>query len=91
LRRSLVNVFPLRWYFWLVIGIIASFMVVMVYFTVRGLIRYRHVYLLARKQTGFVFEAQEAVRRTGQGAYPNLRVKYNPRYAQPHANMGEVV
>ncbi len=70
-----------RWYFWVIIGIIASFMVVMVYFTGRGLMRYRHVYSLSAKQTRSDIDAEDALRRTAPGAHPNLRLKYNPRYA----------
>ncbi len=70
-----------RWYFWVIIGIIASFMVVMVYFTGRGLMRYRHVYSLSAKQTRSGIDAEDALRRTAPGAHPSLRLKYNPRYA----------
>ena len=82
-----------RWYFWVIIGVIACFMIVTVYFTVRGLRRYRHVYLnsASNRQTRFDVDVADAARRTAAGVCPDLRMKYNPRYAHPHARQKDVV
>ena len=68
-----------RWYFWVIIGVIACFLFVITYFTARGFVRYRHMY---RKRPSHEVDTGDAMRRTA-GVQNRMRtlIKYNPRYA----------
>lgn len=87
-----------RWYFWVIIGIIAAFFGVAAYFTIRGFIRYRHLYKVSPpgREGKEINGASDAARRTAalvgathapaglQSAHRMKKlVKVNPRFAQP--------